>query len=306
MKRKVIKQGHNTLTITLPAKWVENNGIKSGDELDIEEKKKTLLLSSAAPKKISKSKLDADSLDLFLLKRYFNTLYKMGVDEIELTFSDPNIILSLQEILQKNLIGYEIISQTKSSCIIRSLSVINDSEFENTLRRTFLLLKSLSQETFNAIKTKDIVYFKSSSMLEENNNRLTTYCRRILNKNGYKDDAKIAFIYLIVEQLEKIADEYKYLSDQFEKKEYDLKNVSDDTIKLYGKVNSFLEEFYEIFYNYSKERTVQFSKSYREIVTKSYSLLEVKKKEEVIVLHHLMTITRDIFDILAPTIALVL
>ena len=35
MKRKVIKQGHNTLTITLPSKWVEKNTIVPGEEVEV-------------------------------------------------------------------------------------------------------------------------------------------------------------------------------------------------------------------------------------------------------------------------------
>jgi len=37
MKRRVIKQGNNTLTITLPRKWASSANIKAGDELDIIE-----------------------------------------------------------------------------------------------------------------------------------------------------------------------------------------------------------------------------------------------------------------------------
>ena len=37
MKRRVIKQGHNTLTITLPSEWVKKLNIQSGEELDLSE-----------------------------------------------------------------------------------------------------------------------------------------------------------------------------------------------------------------------------------------------------------------------------
>ena len=36
MKRKVIKQGNGTLTITLPKGWTEEIGLEGGDEVEIE------------------------------------------------------------------------------------------------------------------------------------------------------------------------------------------------------------------------------------------------------------------------------
>ena len=37
MKRKIIKQGNNTLTITLPKNWTEKKNIKAGDEIELSE-----------------------------------------------------------------------------------------------------------------------------------------------------------------------------------------------------------------------------------------------------------------------------
>ena len=46
MIRKVIKQGHNTLTVTLPSKWVKSRDIKPGDDINIKEKDNGLLITS--------------------------------------------------------------------------------------------------------------------------------------------------------------------------------------------------------------------------------------------------------------------
>lgn len=37
MKRKIIKQGHNTLTVTLPSEWTKKLQLGAGDEVDIIE-----------------------------------------------------------------------------------------------------------------------------------------------------------------------------------------------------------------------------------------------------------------------------
>ena len=46
MKRKIIKQGHNTLTVTLPSKWVKKLNLTADDEVDIIEKENSLLINA--------------------------------------------------------------------------------------------------------------------------------------------------------------------------------------------------------------------------------------------------------------------
>jgi bifunctional DNA-binding transcriptional regulator/antitoxin component of YhaV-PrlF toxin-antitoxin module len=43
MKRRIIKQGHNTLTITIPRKWADQYMLKAGDEIDLIEKENIVL-----------------------------------------------------------------------------------------------------------------------------------------------------------------------------------------------------------------------------------------------------------------------
>ena len=44
MKRKAIQLANQTLVISMPSKWVKEQGIKKGDEIDVEEKGKRLMI----------------------------------------------------------------------------------------------------------------------------------------------------------------------------------------------------------------------------------------------------------------------
>jgi len=44
MKRKIIKQGHNTLTITLPSEWVKKLNLNAGDEIEVYERDSGLVI----------------------------------------------------------------------------------------------------------------------------------------------------------------------------------------------------------------------------------------------------------------------
>ena len=44
MKRKIIKQGHNTLTMTLPSDWVRKLNLEAGEEVDVCENNGSLVI----------------------------------------------------------------------------------------------------------------------------------------------------------------------------------------------------------------------------------------------------------------------
>ena len=65
MERKVNKVGINTLTVSLPSKWTENNNIEKGDSLDVIEDKNSITFSKGQDKKKIKKGL------IFNFKRKF-------------------------------------------------------------------------------------------------------------------------------------------------------------------------------------------------------------------------------------------
>ena len=44
MKRKIVGLGHNACVLTLPARWLKSNSLKKGDELNVEENGKQLIV----------------------------------------------------------------------------------------------------------------------------------------------------------------------------------------------------------------------------------------------------------------------
>ena len=81
MKRKVIKQGNNTLTITLPKKWTTRYHVKAGDELDLYEKDRGLIIGEHKGVTEQKTELDVSGLDrstiLILLQGLTACCYKL-------------------------------------------------------------------------------------------------------------------------------------------------------------------------------------------------------------------------------------
>jgi len=131
--------------------------------------------------------------------------------------------------------------------------------------------------------------------LELTNTQLTNFCERLLNK-GYKDSKITTYLYLIAWNLEKIADEYKYICKLLAKEKTKL---SEETIQIYEDTNKYLRWFYEIFYNFKIEDLVKLHKELEKILQKI-----AKNKSNFEVLGHLRIIIGNTGDFATSVIAI--
>ena len=299
LKRKVIQIANSTQLISLPRKWSIKYGIKKGDELEVEENGNKVILHTEKGFATDKVELDVTDLEI-MTQRCVHALYKKGADEIKLTFIHPELIESVQSALGKEAVGFEITEQGPNYCIIKHVSG-ELQEFDSVLRRVFLVLISMADGSLDAIKKKDFSALKSIALLEESNNRFTTSCRRFINKIGYKDARKTGPFYYIIENMENLADQYKYLCNYLYKLRDKKVTIGKDILEIYDKMNEMLRNFYELFYKFDKSKLVSMAQSRKEIVEKAYIIFEKNKNPwDRVLMHHLLTITQMIFCFLGP------
>ena len=306
MKRKVIQIADSTQLISLPRKWAVQHGIKKGDELEIQEDGNKILVSTEKGFEVHKVEINTDGLDI-LIPRFIHALYKKGVDEIRLTFNSKDDMQSIQNALGKEAVGFEITNQGNNFVEIKHVSGELE-DFEPILKRTFLLLLSMSEQTLEALKTNNWGILPNIAFLEEANNRFTTACRRLLNKKGNASYTPIGPIYYILEDMENLADQYKYLCNhlfELNKKIKGNKSVSKNVIGYFDKVDRILKEFYDIFYKFDKNKLVDIAKKRKELVKELYAVLENSNKVmDRIVVHYLISITQKIFCFIGPYLVL--
>lgn len=302
MKRKIIKQGHNTLTITLPAKWVEQNGIKAGDEIEIEEENKILKLHKGGSLSISSVVLDIEKFNT-LIPRTIHAMYKKGIDEIRIQYSDSKISSKIQKAIREETLGYEIVKQSSNYCLVKCISDPVLNEFDPILRRTFLLLISMADDSLEAIKTKDYESLRNIRFMELTNNRYITVCRRIINKFGLHDYPNPNFIYYVIEELERLADHYKYICDYFLGLTKPIE-MTKKTLNLYEETNQIVRDLHTLFYNFEPELADSIAQRRKELVKQSFWLLENGNKKEMIMIHNLSIIFQKVFCLLGIIIAM--
>ncbi len=306
MKRSVIQLAGRTLLVSLPAKWADLNHVKKGDELELTEDGHKLVVTSERKMNLESAELDADTVG-DLIKRYIFALYKKGVDEIDIKYSDPKVADIIRDTILNETVGYEIVSQTPKSCIVKLITSGNITEFDSLLRRTFLILLSMAEEIVTSLKGNNFEHLSKSALLEEPNNRLTTVCRRSLNKWGAEGFNKVGPIYYIVEELENIADEYHHFCiNLYNLRNSQNKSLRPESLSVMERTNTMLRLFYETFYKFDKAKLNEMSAIRKKIVEDAHKMVETKKMSaaDYYVVHHGVSIVERIYCMTGPVLVL--
>jgi len=267
-KRKVVLHGPSTLTISLPMSWVKRFGVKKGDELNVEEYGKELRINTESTI-FEKKQIDIGNLER-VGRSYITSSYRQGYDEIDFTYEDNSYIETIRDMIAKEITGFEIIRQYSNHCVIKDLTGHNKDEFNIALRRIWLLLLDLSNESLLAMKKNSSTELKNIKMIDYSINKFSNYCLRVLIKKGLYDFKKSPLYYYFVKSLEELADQYKDLCNFHSE---NLKWIEKNLIELFEKTNSNLNSLYELFYKYDKQKIEELFKetktTYNEISNSS-------------------------------------
>ncbi|MGB9748920.1 MAG: AbrB/MazE/SpoVT family DNA-binding domain-containing protein [Candidatus Woesearchaeota archaeon] len=305
MKRKVIQLAGKTSVISLPKKWVEKYKISKGEELEIEEKANSLVISTKKPISIESIELDVTDMSKQLIEVCIKGAYKAGYEEIKLKFKNKETrdlklknnvpVYSAIRAQVDKLIGIEIISSTENYCLIKEITTTNEKEFDNIMRRIFLLILEMGNESYNAIKElKQIQLYDKHDTIE----KLIYYCLRLLSKYGYYDYKKTTLLYNYLTQLEEIIHVYRYLTKELF---YFSKPVRREVLEIFSKINQTFRLAYEIFYTYNSDKINSIYSLRREIFEKNNEMFLKNKnleRHEIILLTRLVVIIVNTLNLL--------
>jgi phosphate uptake regulator len=322
MKRKIIKQGHNTLTITLPNEWAKRFNLKPGDELNITEKEDCLSISAQKNEEISRAEIDISEMDIPTIWKYFMAVYREGYDEVKVIFKpwdvyeSPYKFIAAQAVdikyeknpiqrtsvetiqdLTSRFIGFEVMEHHKNYCIIRDMGDISTKEFDSSFRRVFLLLLQMGEEIVETIKNNNTETVQHTHDIDINVDKFHDYCVRVLNKTGFKNVKKGHLMFSTLYLLEMLGDELKtiahhLLEDIKDKKMNNLYEIAEMTLQQ-------IRNYYDIFYNFNKSKVIEMSKQDMEIhfyLPKLYKKGTKKRlsDDELEIINHFRRITNII------------
>ncbi|MBW2988282.1 hypothetical protein DRJ48_02250 [Candidatus Woesearchaeota archaeon] len=291
MKRRVIRQGHGTFTITLPKKWCEQQGIQPGDEIEVEIEEDCLRVSSEPKKKGSKIHIDITGLDRCSILYSIRNAYRMGYDVIELTFENSSTVyyrtlesvsvLSVVHYEVNNLIGVEVIHQTSNSCTIKDISSPSSEEFETILRRIFILMTQTAEDLVSGIENFDLDLVRTTEEKHDTITKFVSYCLRLINKRRDIPYKQHALVYHIIANIDKIVDIFKYTARNFL---YYNKPMGKHSIELMKQMVHSLKLYYEFFYKFDSNKVVEIDKNRDDVLRKIKQGYNLLTKEEMLII----------------------
>ena len=154
MKRKIVQHGPSTLIISLPSAWVKLHNVRKGDELDVREEGKDLIIGSSTNNFDYSMSGDVSAFQPYLIDQFLSRAYQKGYDGIRLVHNSPEILKAIQE-KNKELMGFEITEQNNNYCVIQSLSQRIELDFDNSLRKGFLIVKMMLETCLKAYNDND-------------------------------------------------------------------------------------------------------------------------------------------------------
>ncbi len=293
MKRKVIQLAGKTLIVSLPNKWVKKYSVKKGDEVEVEEEERKLVIRTKGKGEKEAKTLDAKDLKS-MLNRTIGGLYKAGYDEIEITYHSPGQYSTIRDVLDKTCMGYEIIRHGQRTILVRNLSDLHPQEFDNLLRRLFLSLLSSADDALEYIRQANFKGMEEIILRDQQINKYSDLCRRILNLQGYGTTKKTTSYYYICENLEKIGDSYRDLMKFVINNK--LKKMNKATMNLLLEINKYLRLFYELFYKFNLKKLEEFGEMSNKLEKDFKKRLETSSLQELRLHYHLYKISTTVFD----------
>ena len=221
-----------------------------------------------------------------------SALYKKGYDIIE-AFYDSTQIDYISNLIKNSFIGYAIVDQTPKKIIIKGISQDILEEYKPVLRRAFLVTISMGQETISALKNKEFEKLNEIKEKEKINNQLTNFCQRIINKKQPFKEEFNTLNYIISWNLEKIADEYRYICEFFYNKKPE---ISEKTFLLFEETNKLLEEYYTINFKFNLNDLNELSIKKNQLEEELKNYIYSNTHANVLIASHLLKIVLKCSD----------
>jgi bifunctional DNA-binding transcriptional regulator/antitoxin component of YhaV-PrlF toxin-antitoxin module len=196
--RKLVKQGRNALTLTVPAQWTRKRKLEAGDTVSVTEQGDALVIKADETGVRREIAIDLRGANRSTTWHLLQTAYIEGYDIITIQHSNPAI---LQEIAP-HVFGTVMDELTPTRARITSIMAAPKEPIDAVLRRCGHLfveharaMERVANNEGSLVETKSI-----ERMLDDN----LTYCLRVLNT--YERDERAYQRFLLCAWIEMGAD----------------------------------------------------------------------------------------------------
>lgn len=285
MKRKVVKHGTATLTISLPIQWARKFAIKHGDELDIEERGNRIIIKPYNERLEKEIVVNID-LKENIPRRLIVSHYIAGYNQIRVKYKHKEVNLLLQNIVRDLLMGFEIVEEGNNYCVLKNVARGIEEEFDVMFNRLFIISISMLKDVYDAFSKNDLSLISDSATPEGSANKVNLFCRRMLNSLGHKEK-RATGLYFVVNQLEEVTDLCNKLS------KYAVKNnlrISKDVLNYLHTLIQYVELWHKAFFEVSHSYMMEIKNFETKLLELGPKTIEKAKPHEAVVMHYLMSV----------------
>ncbi|MDP3882260.1 MAG: AbrB/MazE/SpoVT family DNA-binding domain-containing protein [Nanoarchaeota archaeon] len=286
MKRKIIQQGNNSYTVTLPIKWVREQGLEDNEvEINEEDGRIVISIPEGAKKKGNFVRVNLGKYHPRTIKSILNGFYRKGFDKVTIGFESKEQLDQIKK-STRDLLGFEVVEEDEKHCVLQNIAEPSGEKYEAILRKVFLSIKEDSQEMLESWKKGTL---KDTKKYEESKNLVDTYtnfCRRVILKDKIGGSKESYFNMILLSRLSLIYHSYYYLA-KFISSKKKLK-VNLEIMNIFSKCNEMFSLLMDAFYkqdlNILDKIAVMKENTFNSEI---YPLLQRCKGEDNVILYHL-------------------
>jgi phosphate uptake regulator len=186
------------------------------------------------------------------------------------------------------LMGFEIIDQGAAHCRIGLVSAESEQSFENVLRRCFLLIKTMAEESCEALQNREFSKMRSIGDMERSVHRYCDFTMRIINRAWMKPKPEITRTYWIITILKEISDLLAETCNYMHEKN---PKASKEISGMYRKTMSLISRLNDVYYKPKPEALIVFKKNTDSAIDSGKKMLAGKEHR---IVHNLLNIAERV------------
>lgn len=291
MKRKVVRHGPSSLTISLPMKWVKKNNISAGDEIEVKDLSNTLVLGGTGSQARKSITIDVTGIGRSI-NRVIGSVYRAGYDDVLIKYSTPEEFRAIQDQIEKSLKGFEVFRYSSKEILIKSIYQQNVEDFDNVLQRYFYAIKTVGVDLRKVLENPEKEFLNTIILQDRTIDRHSNFLRRILNKGLQTDFDRPHCVYYIIEELEICADMYKEIATIFLDES---KKINKNYLSTLEKINTLFDYFLRAFFNFNQDRLKDLITVEKEIYTE-FEKLKKDNSVDIEIYSQLYLLFRSIYE----------
>jgi hypothetical protein len=200
MKRKLIKQGGSGLVAYIPKKWIDEKGLKAGDELSFLEEDEDLILSAKPQQEKKSVELDFRQEDPIFIRIIINDLYRSGVDSMRILYASAKQLEIINETVNNYLLGFEITDKNKQYVCVENITLPEEEKQELLLRRIFFIIEDMFDAIGARLSTKKEINHEIIAEYKRKIGQYDNFSRRNISKKKFYQESS-SFYWMLYGQL---------------------------------------------------------------------------------------------------------